>query len=501
MTRALLCALLVSSAAAAADPEAELESGTNPVEVKGAGQQHYRIGAGKSLGLKVTGPASFQFSVRAEGAPAKAITAVVELDGKLASSTSIEGPAEAGLKSNRDLTVTKATEIAVAVPAGKHAVGLRWASDAPVDALVAIAGLRLTKAAGAMMALPGLDLTPAAQPKAAPLPLPLPGAEAKPPALADAPKKDNGKRASKAAPPPLPLPSAPDQKQASEMLPLPGIDQAPAAAKPAEQKPAAPPAAKPAVAAAPAPAPAAGATGTRTLTAQKQPPQAAAAAPFAPAPQLTDQGVTLRGPELWSVTAMVGGDRSSEDYTAATSSTRVGLLATRAFSNAWLVEAEFNWRNSTQQYAIQQPSGAGQLSLLDENRFDFGASGGYDFGPRLLSDGRLELMPLLGVKYVGIRNRAFPSDLFGPQIGAKAGYSLSSALIVQAELGYTYNLAVTNSRSALGAPVGDFAIRAGLTLPMSGRYALSLNYQGDVLAFNYVYRVAHGAAVGLGYSF
>jgi hypothetical protein len=201
------------------------------------------------------------------------------------------------------------------------------------------------------------------------------------------------------------------------------------------------------------------------------------------------------------VTALVGGDRSSEDYTASNSGTRVGVVATRALSTEWMLEGQFPWRNSTQEYAIQQPNQGGQTSSLDENRFDAGLSGGFDFGRWLLPDGRLLLMPMLGINYVGIRNRAFPSDLFGPQISGRVGFALSPAVIVQAEFGYTYNLSVSSSRSALGAPVGNFAMRAGFSLPLAGNYALSLNYQGDILAFNYVYRIAHGAAVGLGYSF
>jgi hypothetical protein len=285
------------------------------------------------------------------------------------------------------------------------------------------------------------------------------------------------------------------------MLPLPGLD------KLAEQKPAAP-AAKPAVAAAPPAAPAAkpastaapASGGTRTLTAQNQP-QPATVGPAAPSTQLTDRAASARGSQLWTVTGFVGGDRSSEDYTATSSSTRLGLLASRSLSREWLLQGEFGWRNSTQEYAIQQPGGSGRVSSLDENRFDVAASGGYDFGPRLMANNRLVLMALLGVKYLGIRNRAFPSDLFGPQISGRLAFALSPAVIAQADLGYTYNLSVSSSRSALGAPLGNFAVRAGLSLPMAGNYALSLNYQGDILAFNYVYRVAHGAAVGLGYSF
>jgi hypothetical protein len=202
------------------------------------------------------------------------------------------------------------------------------------------------------------------------------------------------------------------------------------------------------------------------------------------------------------VTGFVGGERSTESYTQSTSHTRLGIEATRAFSSVWMVEAGLDWRNSTQQYSIQQSgSGGSSGSSVDENRFDFGAAVGYDFGPRIFSDRRLQLMPLVGVKYIGIRNRAFPSDLVGPQLAGRAAWSLSPGVVAQTEIAYAYNLSVSSSRSALGAPTGDLSIRAGLQLPIAGNYSLGLNYQGDVLVMKYVYRVAHGAAVGFGYSF
>ena len=448
MTRVLLYALLVSTAAAAADPEAEVEPGAIPSDVKSAPAQSFRVPPGTSLQLKATGPASVRFALSFLGLGGASV-AVGEIDGKAVTNAEVQpGASPIGLT--------------VAVPAGRHAVTLKWPAGAGGDALASVSGVRLAKP---MLALPGTEAA-----------LPLPGAQAK-----------NDRK----APPALPLPGATAPKAPGEMLPLPGVEQKPAA--------------KPAVAAAPPPAPVA-----KPATAPATPPaaepasarsQAALAAPAAPSAQLMERTASARGPELWNLTAFVGGDRSTEDYTAASSSSRLGLQASRTINRDWIVIGEFGWRNSTQEYAIQQPGVSGRNSILDENRFDVSAAGGYDFGGRILSNNRLVLTALLGVKYVGIRNRAFPSDLVGPQVAGRAAFALSPAVVAQLDVGYTYNLSVSSSHSALGAPLGDFAIRAGLSLPLSGSYALSLNYQGDVLAFNYVYRVAHGAAVGLGYSF
>jgi hypothetical protein len=81
-------------------------------------------------------------------------------------------------------------------------------------------------------------------------------------------------------------------------------------------------------------------------------------------------------------------------------------------------------------------------------------------------------------------------------------YALSSAVVAHATFGYTFNLAAASvQNSALKSPKGDWNARAGLALPLSGGYALELDYSGDVLAFENTYRVAHGAALGFGTSF
>jgi hypothetical protein len=356
-----------------------------------------------------------------------------------------------------------------------------------------------------------------------PLPLPLP---------ADAGKKDEPKKKDekdkKGAPAmqvsPLTLPGTQAKKDekkpaAPPPLPLPGLDAAPSApAKSAETKalpplplpaPVADKAAPPAVekAAAPKAVPASDKPAVKTLTASGEKASAApAAAPLASS--MTQFGETRLRPDLaaslWNLRGFAGGERSTEQsYTDPVSHSRLGVEGTRWFSGTWVARGEVDWRNSRQPYVPVHSAGtAGRTVFVDENRFDVLATVGYDFGPRLLRSGRLELTPMLGVHYVGIRNDAFPSDLIGPEIGGRVRFALSNAVIAHATLGYAYNLAVASKQnSALKAPKGDFSARAGLALPLSGGYALELDYQGDVLGFENTYRVAHGAALGFGSSF
>lgn len=532
MKRAFLFACAVSLAVSAAEPDAELEPGSPGADVsvgKGAAQQHQRVAAGRSLGLKVAGPATVRLDLRVEGAgPAKPATAVVELDGKPASKTAVQAAVEEGAKSNRDLAVSKATPLEVKVPAGIHAVALRWAADASGDALVAVHGVKLVPAGSlaAALPLPG-DLALPAGKKVADA-LPLPGAS--PLALPEAPAKPPRKKDAAAA---LPLPgaalalpgAAPEPKREVPGLSLPAAAKpAPEPVKPAVAK-AEPPKAEPAKAApakveesktakaAPlANAPAGVPAPTRTILAQNAgaaAPPAAAGAPKAMSNAVVPAGdLSLRATETspWSVRALAGAERSNEQgYTDAVSTSHLALEGSRAFAGLWLARAQLDFRTSRQSYVLDHVTPTAQKGVLvDETRIDFTAGAGYDVGARLVRSGRLELTPMLGVQYMAIRNGAFPQDLIGPNLSGRARFALSSAVILQATAGYTYNLSVqsaANEHSALKAPVGDFAMRGGIALPLAGDYALELDYSGDILGFQNTYRVAHGAALGFGTSF
>ena len=395
----------------------------------------------------------------------------------------------------------------------------------------------MTRAALFFIALAVSSAAAAQEPPALPLP-------------ADAAKKEQPKKKDKAAPA-LPLPGAPEAKDSSKKqaapapLVLPGLDAAPArsadkkalppltlpGADPAKaapapaaaaQKPPAPatttpPPAATAQKAAPATAPATApratpasdrSGGVKTLTAQgEKPASGPAATPLGSSIVQVPGDLRLRpdfNSNLWSIRGLVGAERSTEAaYTEPVSHSRLGVEATRWFSGTWLARGELDWRNSRQPYVPLHANGTtARTVMVDENRFDVAAGVGYDFGPRLVPNGRFELTPTIGIHYLGVRNDAFPSDLIGPEIGGRARFALSTSVIAHATLGYTYNLSVAATQnSALKSPVGDFNARAGLALPLSGGYALELDYSGDVLGFQNTYRVAHGAALAFGTSF
>ena len=374
-------------------------------------------------------------------------------------------PTEAAPKDSKkkDKEKEKASA-ALPLPGAAPALPLPGAAAAPELPLPAAPKKEAKKQAPAPLALPELDL--AAQPTDKKAPLALPGAEAARPAAAQPPAAS----AQKAAP-------AVDTKAVTAQKATPVID--------------------------------------RSAMPSKNPPQAektasapsSAGAPYASSMVQLPGDMRLRpdfASNLWTVRAMVGAERSTEQaYTDPVSLSRLGVEATRWFSGTWIARGELDWRTSRQAYVPLHTAAQNSRSVLvDENRFDVAAGVGYDFGPRIAQSGRFELTPMIGVHYLAIRNDAFPTDLIGPEIGGRARWALSSSVILHATLGYTYNLSVASTQnSALKSPVGDFNARAGLALPLSGGYALELDYSGDVLGFQNTYRVAHGAAIAFGTTF
>jgi hypothetical protein len=208
------------------------------------------------------------------------------------------------------------------------------------------------------------------------------------------------------------------------------------------------------------------------------------------------------GPEAWILTLFAGAERGSENFVESSTLAHLGLEATRtAWVDAFAV-FQLDWRISRQTYVLGQPSAgaSSDASRVGEQRWDALFGVGYDFGP-LLHTPRLLLAPIVGLKYVRLQNSAFPADLFGVDLGGRARYSLSHAVAAHASFGWMYNLVHASFFSALGSPLGQFGVKAGLDFPLAGGYALSLDYQGDILTFDYSYRVAHGAAAGFGKSF
>ena len=463
----LVCAL-VPLAVAAAEPRAQLTGGAiaADVTVQGAKHPHYRLAAGKLMALRIEGPAALRLEMRVEGALPATLTVALTLDGKIAARAPISTELEPEATSDLDLPVSRAFAIAVSVPAGKHTAALRWPKGMPKDALVAVRGVQVSA--------PEEYVLPA--PSAPELPLPSASAvETKPPPLPELPPS--------LAPsvPPLPLPAA----EAAAPKPLP---------PPSPETAAAPEPSLATVAAAQAPqlttveASAAG-EATKPLAATVPP-------AMGPAARTRERLPPESAP--WSVTLLAGAERSSEQFTEAEALAHLGVEATRTIWMTGLAVFQFDWRNSRQTYVLGQP-GVGPAKV-DEQRYDTMLGVGYDFGP-LFDNPRLLLAPVVGLKYVRLQNSAFPADLFGVDLMGRARYSLSAAVGVHANAGWFYNLIHPTRFSAIGTPFSQFGVRAGFDFPLPGGYALALDYQGDILSFDYSYRVAHGASAGFGKSF
>lgn len=475
----LVCALL-ALAVAAAEPRAQLTGGAiaADVTVQGAKHPHYRLAAGKLMALRIEGPAALRLEMRVEGALPATLTVALTLDGKIAARAPISTELEPEATSDLDLPVSRAFAIAVSVPAGKHTAALLWPKGMPKDALVAVRGVQVSA--------PEEYVLPA--PSAPELPLPSASAvETKPPPLL----------APTVAPsvPPLPLPAA----EAAVPKPLPPPSPETAAAPgplppPSPETAAAPEPSLATVAAAQAPqlttveASAAG-EATKPLAATVPP-------AMGPAARTRERLPPESAP--WSVTLLAGAERSSEQFTEAEALAHLGVEATRTIWMTGLAVFQFDWRNSRQTYVLGQP-GVGPAKV-DEQRYDTMLAVGYDFGP-LFDTPRLLLAPVVGVKYVRLQNSAFPADLFGVDLMGRARYALSAAVGVHANVGWMYNLIHSSRFSAIGTPFSQFGVRAGFDFPLPAGYALALDYQGDILSFDYSTRVAHGATAGFGKSF
>jgi tetratricopeptide (TPR) repeat protein len=205
------------------------------------------------------------------------------------------------------------------------------------------------------------------------------------------------------------------------------------------------------------------------------------------------------GQRAWKVSAFGGAERSSESDTEAVVQSRFGIDATRTVAPRLLAIARFDWRSAKQPYVPDPGANPNQRITLDEQRYDAVAAIGYDVGQAIWGDA-VSLVPTLGVQYLGIRNGTFPVDLIGADFGAQARFPLFWRLEAQAGAAYAYNFATPDTRSALGTLRSHINSHAGLILPL-GRFAVSLDYRNDILAFSHTYRVAHGATLGFGSSF
>lgn len=213
-------------------------------------------------------------------------------------------------------------------------------------------------------------------------------------------------------------------------------------------------------------------------------------------------GEAIRPPDAdaWSLMFLGGAESSGAESRSRARVARLGFEATRTAFTTGLVVLQVDWRLSEQTYGSGQPGSPTDGTRVDEQRFDLMAGAGYDFA-RLLQVEGLTLAPVIGLKYLRLDNRAFPTDLLGIDLTARVRYALFPAAAVHANLGWVYNLVHPGASSAAQTPLSQLGVRAGLDFPLGSGYALALDYQGDVLAFDSNTRVAHGAALGFGRTF
>jgi hypothetical protein len=470
----LATALLLASAPVLAQVPAEFSGEATLVEfaVRGAVQKHFRIRAGGTLKLSLTGPGQVTLDLREEALAPRQEAYILEMDGKPLAPQQLNTALDASVHSEKGLAVSRPMAVPVGLRAGRHLVRLQWPVDAAGDALLTVAGATIAAAP------PELALLPLAPLPLAPLPLaPLPLAF--PPPSAGATTSTSPKTSTSTSPKtsttttPSTTPSTSTSTTTStsrEPLPLAPLT-APSALPPPPPPPLAP--------LTPAPA---------KLSSETRPKVTV----VAPAESSARPVVTLD--------LRAGADRSSESYTSPVALGRFGAELAYFAMPLLPVMLDFDLGFSRQQYQARQIAGDGHSlarAELDERRFDTALTAGYDLGPWLRGDGRLSALPFLGVQYSAFRNGGFPLDLFGVAAGARARWTLSPAIALQGGLRWAYNLLKGTTLSAVGTPASDLLLQAGISLPLSGGYAFDVGYRGDVLSLTYDTRVSHGMALGV----
>jgi hypothetical protein len=457
MTRAiqLFAALLAISASAA-----RAEEFSGGVVLKGSSGKFARC-SGKPT-VSVAGAKELTLLVRAEG-KSRRVVVIPEVDGAAlkAMPVAVQSSSDKSDKGNR---LSKVAKVTIALPDGAQSAGFRCLGAD--DAFLAVAPAApealpdLPGAAGAEPALPAPAATASSDLPDLPASTPSPAVKA-PEADPELPALPPSKPAPTAeAEPPAPLPQlpSPEELAASRTITATKVSDKPAEA-----------AAEKHDAAEPLPAPS-GEPGDRFVLA-------------------------LRG----------GGGRSSETFTNPVALGFAGGELGYRLAPRIPIQLAGEWRASKQGYLVGGLRSDGKSAFnpeVDEQRADVALTSGYDFGPAIMKSGRLFLMPMGGVRYIGVRNGTFPVDLFGPELGVRSRFSLSQGLYLAAGVETTFNaMKKKGTLSAVGRPFADVAIQAGVGMPLAGGHSLELQYVGDVLPMTYDTRVSHGAAVGVRSSF
>lgn len=197
------------------------------------------------------------------------------------------------------------------------------------------------------------------------------------------------------------------------------------------------------------------------------------------------------------LTAGAGG--TDEKQTASDMTGGAGLGLTYRPLARMLVDARFDWSRYSQGYLAANRLADGSRGLtVEESRWGGALAFGYDLlGPQVL-DGKLALLPQVGLRMFWLDNSAFSTWSGAPTVGLRAGFAATERLSAQAGMNFGYVLfGKQGAPSVMGDTQAVWSYDAGVSLGFGQRYRVRLSYVGETLSFEHTYRYSNGAALAL----
>jgi hypothetical protein len=166
------------------------------------------------------------------------------------------------------------------------------------------------------------------------------------------------------------------------------------------------------------------------------------------------------------------------------------------------VDASFYDRS----YVTRSVNSSGSLDTLNvfEQKIGFNVTVGYEL-IHLMSQSvaeRFNLTPFIGPAGRFLINPDVPTNLFGPEVGARIAVAASSSLVFVASYGFTPNV-LTNSVTPLlvGTPRFDHVVDLELSLRLSGSARVRVAYLSEYMTLSADYRSYQTIGIGFDYGF
>lgn len=150
------------------------------------------------------------------------------------------------------------------------------------------------------------------------------------------------------------------------------------------------------------------------------------------------------------------------------------------------------------------PDGSLATLSVSEQKINAEATVGYEL-IHLMSKSvaeRFNLTPFLGPAGRFLVNPDVPTNLFGPEVGARIAVAASSALVFNASYGFTPNV-LSNSVTPLlyGTPRFDHVVDLELSLRLSGSARVRVAYLSEYMTLSDDYRSYQSLGIGFDYGF